>query len=155
MFAADAKQNYVDEEKTAVLENTIRKLYGSWEENCIMEEVALRPDLIGMRIFEEPLVGISDAADPLYPGLKQMHVVGPWHKLPADWLPDAASVISLFFPFTEQVKAAQRTDTEETSAEWLHARIEGQEAMLIFVKKLGRLIQESGRAAVVPALSSE
>ena len=135
------------------LERIILEQYRIWDENLVSEDAALRPDLIGMQIFEEPLLGISDAADPLYHSLKQVNIVGPWHKLPGEWLPDPVSVISLFFPFTEQVKKAQQKEIEVTSPEWLHGRIEGQEAMLDFAKKISSNLKEQGYAAVIPVIS--
>ena len=125
-------------------------LYDSWPENFVPEEAALRSDLSGMRIFDTPLFGISSAADPLYEQLKREGVIGPWHRSPGEWLPGARRVISLFFPFTEQVRKAQRAETEEVSPEWLHGRIEGHDAMLVFAARLKDQIEESGYDAMIP-----
>jgi len=55
-----------------------------------------RPDL-----FRAPIVSFSSADDEKYLELKQL--VGDWHLLPGELLPDAKSVISYFVPFTKEV----------------------------------------------------
>jgi epoxyqueuosine reductase len=47
--------------------------------------------------WEEPLLGIAAAEDPLFPRLRQ--AVRPTHGLPADLLPGARTVIVYFLPF--------------------------------------------------------
>ena len=69
-----------------------------------------RPDL-----FREPHVGFSAADDEMFSELKEL--IGPWHFLPSDILPDAKSVISFYVPFTRDV-AAEPRGTEHGSAKW-------------------------------------
>lgn len=150
----NAYQNAAEEKEYTALQTDIAALYQDWSENCLAKEVVLRPDLAGMRIFEMPVFGISDASDPMFASLKQKGIIGPWHRLPGDWLTDgnARRVISLFFPFSEQVKKEQRLQTTETTPEWLHARIEGHEALVRFTVSLKERIREMGFRAVVPIL---
>lgn len=138
----------------ADLQSEINTLFHDWKENFIDEATALLPDLAGMQIFEEPITGISNAFDLLYRDLKKKEVVGPWHKLPGDFLKGSTRVISLFFPYTEQIKAAQRCAQQETSPEWLHGRIEGQAAMVSFTKHLCETIVKTGHHACVPITES-
>ena len=69
-----------------------------------------RPDL-----FREPHVGFSAADDEMFAKLKEL--IGPWHFLPSDILPDAKSVISFYVPFTRDV-AAEPRGAEHGSAKW-------------------------------------
>lgn len=55
-------------------------------------------------LYRPPLVASSPAENPLYLELKE--IVGEWHLLPTDILPDAKTVISYFIPFTKQVAAS-------------------------------------------------
>ena len=135
---------------SAQLQANVDGLFHDWKENFITKEDALRPDLAGMQIFEQPIWGISNAFDPLYRDLKKPDIVGPWHKLPGDFLKGSKRVISLFFPYTEQIKEKQRTTPVETTPEWLHGRIEGNAAMLAFTKKLCETIKAAGCQACVP-----
>ena len=56
-----------------------------------MEKIQ-RPDL-----FRKPICGFSAADDPRYKELKT--VIGPWHCLPTELLPEAKTVISYYVPF--------------------------------------------------------
>ena len=64
-----------------------------------------RPDLI-----RTPLVAFASAQDPKYQELKTL--VGPWHQLPTDFLPDARTVISYFIPFTKEVALAPKNEPD-------------------------------------------
>ena len=64
-----------------------------------------RPDLI-----RTPLVAFSSAHDPKYAALKT--VIGPWHALPTDFLPEAETVISYFIPFTKEVAHGPKNEPE-------------------------------------------
>lgn len=135
-----------------VLRELISKNYTAWEENHMDDSAALLPELAGMRFFDAPLTGISNAFDPLYQTLKKPGVVGPWFRLPQEWLPGCRRVISFFFPFSEQVRIRQREEKRETTPEWLHGRIEGQEAMLAFTRRIEEGIREAGYQACIPFL---
>ena len=94
--------------------------------NSIKVEIALRPDLAGMRIFDEPLFGYAAACDPYFEEAKKPGVIGAHFLTPAEWLPGAKTVIAAFLPFTGQVRMANGRDMSWPADEWLHARIEGQ-----------------------------
>lgn len=115
--------------------------------NFISDEDAIYPRLAGMKIFEEPLVGFASASDELFvTEFKKEGVIHPEYLSPLEWLPSAKTVISFFLPFTVEVKKSNRNRTDDSyepsipqrcSAEWLHARIEGQ----IFLDKITDYIQ--------------
>ena len=86
--------------------------------NYITEEDALRPDLIGMKIYEEPLFGVAAADSPLFVQFRTPGVVHPEAFLPADWLEGAKSVISFFLPFTDAVKRSNAPHSPTLSPTW-------------------------------------
>ena len=138
----------------------------SAEGNRVRAEDAISPELAGMQIFESPLVGISSADDRLYfQEFKQTGIIHPAHRTPEDWLPGARSVISFFLPFTPAVCASNRekTDTpydpaldnQRCSAQWLHARIEGQQLIHTLCDALCEYLQAAGFQGIAPAFSPE
>lgn len=120
--------------------------------NEFVEESALNvvPELNHMRIFGLPLIGVASAADPLFTRLKEPDGVGDLHLSPEEWLPESQSVISYFLPFTEVVRAANRTPGDP-AIEWLFGRIEGQAFNNALSRMLAEKLINSGYKALVPA----
>lgn len=123
--------------------------------NRVPEDLALRPDLVGMRLFDHPLVGVADAADPMWDELLWPDVIGPHFRKPMQWLPTAKSVVSFFFPFTERIRKSNVADPDWPSHEWMHGRIEGQTFLFAFAKELIDKIQKAGGQAVAPTASPD
>jgi epoxyqueuosine reductase QueG len=136
------------------LEKAISSYVDQAEGNVITGEIALSPGLAGTRIFGQPLIGFAAAGDRYFAGLKKPGVVGPHLLLPAEWLQQAKTVISIFFPFTEEVRAANRRDTNWPSETWLHGRIEGQALILDLCTYIETLLRQEGYETLVPALDS-
>ena len=90
-------------------------------ENYVDKEIALKPDLAGMQIFNEPLFGYASADDLYFTEAKKPGIIGAHFMTPSEWLPGAKTVIALFLPFTEQVRTANRQDLSWPADEWLHA----------------------------------
>ena len=108
----------------------------------------------GLVMFDEPIFGVSAADDAIYETFKRREVVGENFLLPREWLPNAKSVISFFLPFTERVRRSNRGDPENTSPEWLHARIEGQAFINAYTDTLKAYFAGLGVDACVPATDS-
>ena len=68
-------------------------------------------------MYREPLIGFSAADDPLYGEVKT--VIGPWHKYPAEVLPEVKSIVSFFIPFSRAVVEANRAAWPEPAREWV------------------------------------
>jgi epoxyqueuosine reductase QueG len=134
------------------LETTIGDYVNTAPGNFVKKEIALRPDLGGMRIFAGPLIGFASAEDPYFTELKKPEVIGVHFKGPHEWLPDAKTIISLFLPFAEEVKKANRRDMSWPALEWLHARIEGQEFQNELCSLIIRLLKDEGFDAAAPML---
>lgn len=113
---------------------------------------ALRPDLVGMRMYETPLIGIAAADDPEFDALLRPEVIGPHFRLPKQWLANAMSVISFFLPLTDQVVESNQLDPRMPSDEWMHARIEGQEYINALSMHLVGQLEAVGYQAIAPAL---
>lgn len=118
--------------------------------NIVTEKEAISPELIGLNIFGEPLVGFASATDELFEAFKNSDIVGPWFLSPTEWLPEAKTVISLFFPYTEAVKSANRKATTHPAAEWLHGRIEGQAYLLKLIESLKKWFDDNDIKTCVP-----
>jgi epoxyqueuosine reductase QueG len=120
----------------------------------VSEAEALRPALAGMRIFDAPIFAVAAADDPMFLRLKSDASVGAHHLLPADWTPGARFVLSVFFPFTERVRAANASVDRLPAAEWLHARIEGQKHINAVSAAAEEALRRAGFSAVAPSLDA-
>jgi epoxyqueuosine reductase QueG len=100
-------------------------------------------------MYERPLVGVSSALDSLYIECKKPHVVGENHMLPPEWMDSARSVISIFNPFSGQIKASN-AGGGMPSLEWLHGRIEGQDYIVAAAQALAEHLRSTGARALVP-----
>jgi len=134
------------------LERAAREYINSSEANTISKEIALIPDVVGLRIYDAPCFACGSADDPLFLKLCEPEIVGPHHLLPKDWLETARSVISVFLPFSEAVRTANNTDYDFPAAHWLHARIQGQELLNAFIIYLSDFIRGQGHECLIPSL---
>ena len=121
--------------------------------NCVPIDKALAPDVVGMRMYDVPLMAVARADDALFASYRAPEAIGPHYRLPADWLPQAQSVVSFFFPFTRRVREANRKDLSAPCVEWLHARIDGQQFLNALLAHLAQWVQAAGIACVAPSLS--
>ncbi len=122
--------------------------------NYVAPDVAITPEIAGLRMYEAPSAGVARPDDETFETLRRPGVVGPHFLPPAEWLPGARSVVSLFFPFTARVNTSNAALPHDPSAEWLHARIEGQAFIGSAMKRLKEELESAGFATVVPSLDS-
>lgn len=130
-----------------IMEHCAREDWG-----IVTPEAAIRPDLAGLKLFQPPLVGFGSGEDILFEEYKKEGIIGPWHMSPSEWLPGGKSVISLFFPLSEAVRASSRPKCEETAPEWLHGRIEGQAFIVELLKELKTWLEGQGITVCIPVL---
>ncbi|MEI7885580.1 MAG: 4Fe-4S binding protein [Clostridia bacterium] len=123
-------------------------------DNYINKEIAISENLIGMKIFDSPLVGFALATDEYFGLFKDPTVIGAHFILPLEWLPSAKSVISYFLPYSEIVKKANREKEFWPAEAWLHGRAEGQ----ALINKLGNYLNSelinAGYMSLVPSLDT-
>jgi len=91
--------------------------------------------------YREPIVGFAAADDELFKGIKE--IVGTHHILPQEILPEAATVVSYFIPFSETLIESNRGS--EVSEEWAQAYIE---CNCLINATCEKLIEELGKKSV-------
>jgi len=101
--------------------------------------------------FEEPLVGIASASDPLFRDYKQ--VIGDFHLTPAELLPEAASVVCWVLPVAESTRLSNRSEKEFPSRAWARTRDQGETFNVLLRRHLVGWLGERGHRALAPQLS--
>lgn len=102
-------------------------------------------------IYDDPLVGVACAADPYFIKLKEPGVIGDVFRMPEDWLDGAVSVVSVFLPFSEAVRASNRSQGIP-SVEWLHGRFKGEAINNDCKRFVVSMLESEGARAVSPTL---
>ncbi len=120
-------------------------------DNLISAEYALSEDLVGIAMYDEPLIGYAHAQDALFEEIANHERFYPLYKKPCEWLPSAQTVISIFFPYSMEVKISNRNHPEP-SALCLHSRIEGQKMIGKITQALVHYLVENSHQAVAPLL---
>lgn len=112
-----------------------------------------RVEKLGLeRIYDQPLIGVAPADDPLFKEFKDPSIAGENHLTPLEWLPGAKTVLAYFLPFSEKVRQANRKPGFPAE-EWLYGRIEGQQFNEALLRHIASVIGEKGgEKAVIPAL---
>lgn len=118
--------------------------------NYISIRTALTPKAAGMKLFDDPLIAVGAADDPLFAELQGKTSGKRRVKLPSEWMENAQCVISYFLPMTEHVRASN-VDDGPVSPEWLHVRSEGQMLVVRLGEHIERLARENGFEAICPA----
>ena len=126
------------------------ELFNTLEGNILTDDMDIEPQYAGLRLYDAPLIGFGAADDALYEEYKKPGIIGPWHMSPAEWLPGAKSVISVFLPFSEEVRSSNRKETEHASIPWVYARIEGQQYVVKFITAFAARLAEAGYRFCIP-----
>jgi len=134
--------------------NKIRTFTEQSESNFVSKEKALSPNLVGMKIYDPPLVAFASASDELFLKMKEPKAIGSHFMLPSEWLAGAKTVISIFFPFTDNIREANKLDMSWPSNEWMHGRIEGQVLIKNVCLYLKSEIELAGYNAISPPFDS-
>ncbi|MCL2360480.1 MAG: 4Fe-4S binding protein [Defluviitaleaceae bacterium] len=119
--------------------------------NYITEENAIHPRYKGMQIYEAPIFAFGSADDELYIKYKSHEIIGSHFLCPAEWLPNANTVISFFLPYTGAIKAANSIDCRWPADEWLHGRYEGQNLLKQLLEYLEKILTEAGFKSLAPS----
>ena len=138
--------------RTNDITTIIERFINDSPHNYISKDVALRPEYIGMKIFEAPLIAFGAADDELFSMYKSPDIVGSNFLTPIEWLSSANTVISIFFPYSDEIKAANSLDNRWPAEEWLHGRIEGQQCIQLLLENLVKTISEAGFRSLAPSL---
>lgn len=124
------------------------------KENYIyLKELSGRDSVL--KLFDEPFVGYAGANDELFLSYKEDGRITYGRFMPpAEWLPEAKTVVSVFLPFTKEVKASNAHDMRMPSIEWLLGRIEGQTMINSLSKFLQDKLRGMGFRCVAPSVDS-
>ena len=145
----------MDRALKTINEETIRayakELWSRVPGNILSEDMGIDPRYSGIRMYDAPLVGFGSANDPLFQTYKAPDVIGPWHMSPNEWLPEAQTVISFFFPTSEEIRKSNRQEEQIASTLWAYARIEGQNYILAYTEAMAAWFREWGYEACVPS----
>lgn len=121
--------------------------------NRVSSDIAIDPAVAGMRLYDAPILGVASADDPLFDGLKKPEAVGVHALAPREWMPEAKTVISLFFPTSPQVRKSNRADRSWPSSGWIHARAEGMDMIDRVNRRLCEILESEGYLALSPVRS--
>lgn len=122
------------------------------EDNIIKKQVALSENVVGMKIFENPIFAFGSSDDEYFKLLKNPSAIGKHFLIPEKWLANSKTVISFFLPFTKEVKIGNRRDMLWPSEEWLHGRIEGQAFLEKLCQHLTSELMNAGYNSIIPSL---
>jgi epoxyqueuosine reductase QueG len=137
-------------------QNIIELVKNFWLEspkNKMTNEYGFAPEsAIGMPMYGEPIIGFADATDPYFERLKKPEAIGEHHNTPAEWLPESKSIVSYFFPWSEDIKESNRKDAVHCSLEWTEARIEGEAFLVAVGEFLKAEIEKEGETSLIPSI---
>lgn len=105
----------------------------------------------GYTLFDSPSVAFGSASDPLFDKFTEPGVIGPWFMKPGEWLDNGRTVVSLFFPIGEEIRATNRAEKKYCSTPWAYARIEGQAYITKFMEVFKAWFEQNGVTACVPS----
>jgi len=112
-------------------------------------------ELIGVKLFDDPIFSIGSSNDPLFQDWKKDDVLHPDTWLPEDWLLGAKSVITYFVPFQKSIVEANAKDLVQCVDEWYFARLRGQDMVDTLSNYVRDLLIGEGERAVVPATTGD
>ena len=119
--------------------------------NYVTEADALAPEAAGIKLFDEPIVGVADVDDELFEKLKEEGVIGPHYLGPKDWMADSKRVVSFFLPYSEDVRKANRPAwTGEPPVQMVHGRVQGQKCINSWADKVVDFVRAQGFKALIP-----
>jgi epoxyqueuosine reductase len=116
--------------------------------------------LDGSPIFENPLVGMADAYDPLFQEYKT--IIGAHHLTPQELLQAEVGegqtveaplrVVAWTLPVSRETRLSNRTQTDGPSERWAHTRTYGEEFNDVLRREVVGWLQGQGYLAVAPLL---
>lgn len=122
--------------------------------NYVARHTAISENIVGMKIFEEPLFAFGSPDDEYFTLLKETSAIGSHFLLPREWLPGSRTVISFFLPFSKAVREGNKKTRSWPSEEWLHGRIEGQTFVNKLCLHLKSELINAGYPSLIPSLDA-
>ena len=103
--------------------------------------------------FDAPLIGVATADDPIWREYQQ--IIGPFHRTPAEILPEAAAVIVWVLPITRATRESNRRETTVPSLAWAQTRSFGDDFLVAMRRHLVDWLEAQGCRAVAPQLAPD
>ena len=100
--------------------------------------------------MDMPLVGYADVEDDIFRQMKNPDYIGAHYRNPADFLEGARTVISFFFPLSEEVRKSNRT-AGDPSELWMTCSGTNRDFMRKTLERIVDELAKAGVKAVVPA----
>ncbi len=124
-------------------------------DNYINAKQATNNSMIGMQVFDNPIIGYADASDPIFKTFsEERNVVYGKFMSPEWWLSEAKTIISIFFPYTIKIKEANAIDMRFPADEWLHGRFEGQKIIDRCSAYILKILHNNGYKAIAPSVDN-
>lgn len=122
--------------------------------NKVSKEDAIDDSMIGLQLFDEPIFGYADAKDELFNQFRDdKKITNHRFMTPCEWMDSAKSVVSIFAPFTKEVRVSNRGG-KLPSHGWLHSRYEGQNRLRELSYYIKEQMESAGYSCVVPGIDS-
>ena len=134
---------------TESIVNALAEAVRTSPHNYVSTDMALVPEDVGQRLYDDPIIAIGAADDPLWEGLKAPQAVGHLFTTPREWMAGAKCVVSYFAPFSDFVVQGNRRDDVAVGNGWLYARVEGQ----VFLTEINHFLEKWFESQGVTALS--
>lgn len=136
-----------------MLEKLVIDFIQDTKKNYISKTEAIDESVIGLKLFDTPIVGYADANDALFETFRTDEKITYGRFMqPKEWLKEAKTVVSIFLPYSKQIKIGNSKDMKKPSKEWLHGRYEGQILINEFSEYLKSMLINNGYKCVVPSL---
>ena len=114
------------------------------------------------KVFDQPLVGFSSGADPLYDEYK--HHIGSFYLSPLELFrssfsdkppqPSVFTVISWILPSSRKIRVEQAKQTKLPSRRWAHTRAMGEDFNVCLREFVIGWLKEKGIRSMAPMLST-
>lgn len=131
------------------------KMYREYSSAPLSEElhkIAGKPDF---SFFDPPLIGVAAADDPIFEEFKDTHVIGPHFITPQQWLEGAKSVVSIFVPYSAEVKKANSScPKEKVAPEYIYAKNASVPFLDALTDSVIAVVKDKGYMTVVPSRES-
>ena len=123
------------------------------EINHVSKEEAADESLVGLELFDKPIIGYASANDELFGKFKTDEKITQGRFIPPqEWMEDSNTVISIFLPYSKQVKEGNSRNMSEPAKEWLHVRREGKKAIDKLSQHIKEILAQKGYLCVAPSI---
>lgn len=136
-----------------MIDRIVEEFFRNTKGNTIGADEALDSNLVGLTLFDKPIIGYADANDQIFNAyFEEYDIMFNKFVKPDQWLDSAKTVVSIFLPYSGAVKKGNGENLKRPSLEWLHGRYEGQ----VLINELSAYIQSEieavGHKCIVPSL---